>query len=154
MLREFLIGSIKLSVFIAGALHFSHDKQTKMMKISLGIVFISAIMLPIVDIINENGFDFENTISGCDKDFENVSGEIEKEIFERCIADYISSEYSLDKDFVKVRVEELDFSSMSAGRIRILLSGKGVYIDYKSLANDIESEFTDGGVCEIELVVG
>ena len=54
MLEGYILGTLKIFSFAAIALNLVHPRQGKATRFVIGVVLISAIMLPIVDIIDEN----------------------------------------------------------------------------------------------------
>ena len=58
MLREYFIGVMLLVTLISVALAVVYPRQKSATVFAAGVILICAVMLPIVDIINENGFDF------------------------------------------------------------------------------------------------
>ena len=153
MLKEYALLVLKLSAFVGIAINLAHPKQIKMMRFALGIILISAIMLPLVDIIGENPVDFITFTKLDDLEVE-ANDEAVESAFEEGIGKYICTKYSLLPSEVKVNADGFDFSVMRADRIYVTLFGKGVYIDYRRLEDEIAEEFTRGGTCEIELNIG
>ena len=150
MLREYVILSVKLILFVGIAVNIAHPRQEKTMRIALGMMMISAIMLPLVDIFDENNFKIDIESSSVDSVYE-INDSAIKRAFEEGIERYICSEYSLQQGEVAVMSDGFDISSMTAERIYVTLSGSAIYINYRSLEAEISEEFAGGGVCEVEL---
>ena len=70
MLEEYFVGVLTLGVFIAVALGVSHLKLKTSVTFGAGVVLISAILLPMVDIIK--GYNIDDAL-------DNVLGKIEYE---------------------------------------------------------------------------
>ena len=153
LLREYAVIALKLSLFISIALNLAHPKQEKAMRISLGVILLSVIMLPLVDIIVNNELELK---------LPEFSGEINTEMsddmietaFEDGIREYICTSYDLPDTDVRVMADGFDLSSMTAKRLYVTLNGEGIYIDYRSLSDRLAKEFTRGGECRIELDIG
>lgn len=153
MLLEYTVLVLKLSVFIGIAVNLAHVRQARVIRLALGIILLSAIMLPIVDIIDENGVKIDEIKLPSFND-EDVNDETVKGAFEDGIRDYICSEYSLLQTEVRVTCDGFDLSTLSAEKIYVTLSGSGMYVDYRRLEGVIAEEFTRGGACEIEFDIG
>ena len=153
LLKEYAIIVLKLSLFISIALNLSHPKQERVMRISLGIILLSVIMLPFVDIIVDNGFKLKLPEVSGDVNTE-MSDDVIEVSFEDGIRKYICASYDLADCDVRVMADGFDLSSMTAERLYVTLSGKGVYIDYRGLSDHLAKEFTRGGECRIELNIG
>lgn len=153
LLKEYATIALKLALFVGVALNLSHPRQERVMRISLGIILLSAIMLPFVDIINHNQLNFTLSTSPGSIDTE-MSDDMIEQAFEDGIQKYICASYDLDDSEVRVMADGFDFSSMTAERLYVTLSGRGVYIDYRSLADRLAQEFTRGGECRVELNIG
>lgn len=146
---DFAITVLKLSAFVGIAIGLAHPRQAKMTRLSLGIILIAAIMIPIVDIIVENGVkipDFEIS----DIEDAEMSDDMIEEAFCRGIEDYIREGYSLGEGEVTVTCDGFDLSSMRADKLYVALSGRGIYVDYKELEYKLAEEFTKGGTCRVE----
>ena len=117
------------------------------------MLFICAILLPIVDIIKDNGLIL---------DADDYIGEIEeyqsdtavKWAFEDGICEYIASEYRVDRSEVTVTADGFDLSTLRAQRIYVTLSGRAALLDYKEIESEIALKFTGGGECEVSVKVG
>ena len=153
MLNEYAITVLKLSLFVGVALNLAHPKQEKVIRLSLGIILLSAVTLPFVDIIADNGLNLDLILPDEGIDVE-VSDDAIEEAFEDGIREYICSSYGLSSSDVKVMADGFDLSSMTASRLYVTLSGKGAYVDYRALADHLAEEFTRGGECRIELDIG
>ena len=42
---------------------------------------------------------------------------------------------------------------LRAERIYVTLSGRAVFLDYKKIEDEVRSEFTNGGECEVSLKI-
>lgn len=151
MLSEYIVSVIKIVAFGAVLLSISHTKMKKSTSLVMGIVIVSAIMLPLVDIMGDKGMDFPTF-----DDYENpeIRDESIEVAFERGLREYISSTLDVEPSSVDVFVDEFEFSTMRAGRIYVTLSGKAIYADYRELESRIEKEFTNNGECEVKIIVG
>ena len=150
LFREYIIVSLKVLLFVGFAINIAHPRQIGVMRVVLGMILISAIMLPLVDIFDENRLEIDIGSLGEDNNGEINDDAIEY-AFERGIERYICSEYNLREGEVRVMADGFDLSDMTAKKIYVVLSGSGIYIDYKRLRGYIAEEFTKGGVCEVEL---
>ncbi len=155
MLNEYMIGIMKLSVFASLMVGISHDRMKSVTKMTMGVLVISVVMLPIVDIIK--GFDIEKSLGFLDNDAEigDQGGELAESAFEEGISEYISSEYGIPRDRITVNVDGFSLEEMRAQRVYASLTLKdAANIDYRRLERLLALNFTNGGECEVSLIVG
>ena len=77
---------------------------------------------------------------------------VAEEAFAEGIARAVASKFSLPEEDIRVTVQGFDFSSMSAERIRIFLSGRAALADYKQIEKYINEQ--QMGECECEIEIG
>lgn len=152
MLNKYALNALKFLVFIGIALNVIHPKQIRITRLTLGVIVLSAVMLPFVDIMDKNKvFDaFTPTVS----DEESMGDDMIERLYEDAIKEYVAQLCKIDNADVKVTVDGLDVSSMKAKRIYVSLSGKGITVDYRNLETRLANEFTNGGDCKVELDIG
>lgn len=154
LLKEYFVGIITLSVIISVMLAVSHNKLKGVITFGAGILIISAIMLPLVDIIK--GFDvnkaFDGVLDGFD--YEGKSDDAIELAFEDGVAAYISDRYGVERECIRVMADGFSLEKLQAERIYVTLSGKAALLDYKRIEKDIADEFTSGGECEVSLNIG
>ena len=75
--------------------------------------------------------------------------EVSREAFEDGISRVVADEFSIPQDDVRVVAIGFDFSSMSAEKINVILTGKAIVADYKK----IERYVTEQGLGECEVKV-
>lgn len=150
MLKEYFGVTVRVLTVAALALTLMHKKMDKVTRMAIGIVVICAIMSPFVDIIRENGLDFD-----WESELDYMDGEVNDEAielaFEEGIGAYICDLYGISASCVKVNVDGLDMSKMRAERIYVTLLSEGMLVDYRALEYELIEEFTDGGECEVRL---
>ncbi len=149
MLEEYITGVIRLAVLASVLLSVAHERVKGAVRLGIGILMISAIMLPIVDIIE--GFDINNLdFSVTDADAGERPDLIEL-AFEEGIARYIAEEYGAAAEVDAVGFEP---QTMLAERIDVVLTEGYASADYRVLSQDIADKFTDGGRCSLDIVIG
>lgn len=154
MLEGYILGTLKIFSFAAIALNLVHPRQGKATRFVIGVVLISAIMLPIVDIVDENDRFLINDSFWESLGDNEVDDATVKEFFERGIEEYIANECGVAKESVRVSADGFDIASLKAARIYVSISSGGAFVDYRALEDKLEKEFTNGGDCRIELLVG
>ena len=154
MLEGYILGTLKIFTFVAIALNLVHPRQGKATRLVLGIVLISVIMLPIVNIIGKSDEFVMNDSFWNSLGDNKVDDATVEEFFERGIEEYIASECGVAKENVRVRADGFDIASLKATRIYVSISSGGAFVDYRALEDKLEREFTNGGDCRIELLVG
>ena len=154
LLKEYFIGVLSLGVLIAIALGVSHPRLKSSVTFGAGILIISAIMLPLVDIIKD--IDIENSLDKLlnQYEYEGKTDDAIEAAFEDGVAEYIADRYGVDVSSVTVMADEFRLDDISADRIYVSLSGKAALLDYKKIEREIAAEFTKGGECEVSISIG
>ena len=154
MLREYFIGVLSFGVFVAVALGVSHPRLKSSVTFGAGILIISAIMIPIVDIIRD--IDVENSLDRIlgEYEYDGMTDDAIELTFEDGVAEYIAGVHGLRRKDVTVNADGFHIQTMRADRIYVTLSGGAVTADYKRIEREIAEEFTSGGECEVSISVG
>lgn len=121
--------------------------------LALGIILLSVVISPIADGLMDFGgegiFDKIEIPDGVDQ--EGIDSVIE-EAFAEGIRRAVAEKFSLDGDNIRIRLYDFDRDSLTAGRIRIILSGGAAFADYKAV-----EKYIDGlgvGECDVEIELG
>ena len=150
MLREYFSEIIILMTFAAILLGIAHPKLKGATSYSIGVLMICVILLPLVDIIRD--FDTKSMFDSINMDLEyDITDDMIEASFEEGISEYIAQKYGVDKSCVSVMADGFDMERLRAERIYVTLSGKAVFLDYKKIEDEVRSEFTNGGECEVSL---
>lgn len=114
---------------------------------------ISAILLPLVDIITDYDVNYvlDSIAGGVDYELSDSAIEL---AFEDGLAEYVAKEYGVDRESVMISADGFDISTLTAKRIYVTLSGKGLLLDYKRIEADLSAQFTQGGECEVSFELG
>lgn len=152
MLREYFSEIIILMTFAAILLGIAHPKLKGATSYSIGVLMICVILLPLVDIIRD--FDTKSMFDSINMDLEyDITDDMIEASFEEGISEYIAQKYGVDKSCVSVMADGFDMERLRAERIYVTLSGKAVFLDYKKIEDEVRSEFTNGGECEVSLKI-
>ena len=152
MLREYFSEIIILMTFAAILLGIAHPKLKGATSYSIGVLIICVILLPLVDIIRD--FDTKSMFDSINMDLEyDITDDMIEASFEEGISEYIAQKYGVDKSCVSVMADGFDMERLRAERIYVTLSGKAVFLDYKKIEDEVRSEFTNGGECEVSLKI-
>ena len=153
MLREYFIGVLGLALLLSILLSLSHPRLTAVTRFGAGVLLFSAVLLPLVDIIDD--FDIDSALDGIAGGIDYEVGDSAIEMaFEDGVAEYIAKKYGVDRECVGVNADGFDISTLTADRIYVTLSGKGLLLDYKMIEAEVVSEFTRGGDCEVSFGIG
>ena len=138
--------------FAAILLGIAHPKLKGATSYSIGVLMICVILLPLVDIIRD--FDTKSMFDSINMDLEyDITDDMIEASFEEGISEYIAQKYGVDKSCVSVMADGFDMERLRAERIYVTLSGKAVFLDYKKIEDEVRSEFTNGGECEVSLKI-
>ncbi len=153
LLKEYVLSSVTVALFSSVMLSLSHKKNNKTAACCVGVIIISAIMLPFVDIIKE--VDLKGDLEFEAEPSIDVTGEEAlRTSFEAGISRYVAEHYNAPVNSIKVNADGFSVESMRAESIYITLDGKGMLLDYRRIEEDVAKQFTSGGACEVELNVG
>ena len=151
MFKEYVLQLLTLCLFFAVLISVSHERTRSTVSFGAGILIISAILLPLVDIIRDFSIDdYIDSIYG-EVGYENVSDTEIEMVFEAGIAAYVAKEYGVKSECVSVRVDGFDMEFLRADRIYVTLRGEAIRLDYKRIERELAEEFTQGGECEVML---
>ena len=125
-------------------------------KIAAGILMIYSVVSPLAVLAGElSSFDPEDFFAELGE-YSPSGGEeyieVTKEAFAEGIAGLLSSKYGIKKEDISVTVFDLDFEKMQAGKIKIVLSGKGAAADYRAVRAYVSS--LNVGECEVKIELG
>ena len=138
--------------FAAILLGIAHPKLKGATSYSIGVLMICVILLPLVDIIRD--FDTKSMFDSINMDLEyDITDDMIEASFEEGISEYIAQKYGVDKSCVSVMADGFDMERLRAERIYVTLSGRAVFLDYKKIEDEVRSEFTNGGECEVSLKI-
>ena len=153
MLKEYFIGVITLTLFVAVAFGVSHPRLRNAVSFGGGILLVCGILLPVVDILQEFDVDksLDDIFDGIDFDATDSAIEL---AFENGVAEHIANSYGIPCECVSVRADGFDIASLTAERIYVTLSGKGALLDYKRIENEVGAEFAPRGYCEVYISFG
>ena len=120
--------------------------------LALGIILLSVIISPLADgLINFDSGIFDNIEIPDGIGQEGIDAVIE-DAFAEGICSAVAEKFSLDKDNIRVMLYNFDKESLTAGRIRIILSGGAALADYNAV-----EKYIDGlgvGECDVEIELG
>ena len=153
MLKEYFIGVITLTLFVAVAFGVSHPRLRNAVSFGGGVLLVCGILLPIVDILQNFDVDksLDDIFDGIDFDATDSAIEL---AFENGVAEHIANSYGIPCECVSVRADGFDIASLTAERIYVTLSGKGTLLGYKRVEKDVGAEFAPRGYCEVYISFG
>ncbi len=128
------------------------EKKDFSVRFAFSTLVVYAALMPIVSshlsFDKEIFFDYEFDAGEYSEDYISVA----EDAFCEGIKRLVTEKYGLSGESVFVLAEGFDFESMSADRIRIILSGAAALADYKGIEkyiNDFEM-----GRCSVEIEIG
>lgn len=154
---EYII-SVVVLVSIVGLLGYlsypSFSERT--VKFAASVLIIYAVMVPVLGLVahaDEGLADIiEQIRDGSQAEGANDYINVAEDAMAEGIREAIATKFNMDPQNLRVSVEGLDFKSMRAERIRVILSGKSALGDFRRV-----EEYTTGlglGECEVELDFG
>ena len=148
-MKEYMLSVFLISALVGVLSLIAYRGKSDPSRLALGIILVYVVVSPLSELPLE--FDFNNLLG----EISVPSGEVEgvaEEAFAEGIARAVASKFSLSEENVRVTVYGFDFSSMTAERIRIYLSGRGALADYKQIEKYINEQKI--GECECEIEIG
>lgn len=149
-MNEYFVSVFATSALLGVMSVISFDKGESVRRFAFSILLLYVTLLPLSD-ISPQDFDFGETVTPegiGDGEYERVA----EEAFASGILRLVTEKYSLREENVRVMVEDFDFASMRAGKIRIILSGSAVFSDYKGIEKYINE--CNMGECSVEVEIG
>ena len=154
ILDGYVISVVFASVLVALGGYISYGSASRTVKAATYIILLYVITTPIISLLSgfedislDGGFDFDDVVY----DDESFS-ETACEAFTEGICALVASEYKLSGDDIAVYVFDFDFEKMRAGKIRIILSGRAVSADFRSIENFVAESGL--GECEVKIDFG
>ena len=144
---------ISISAIVGICCFASYNTDDKAFKGAMAIVLIYTLASPTVSFFGdlfragEGGEAAILDISVSDTDFAKKA----EEAFCVGVRDYVSSEFGIDGESVKVVVMGFDALEMRAERIRIILYGEAVFADNRAISEKLNG--CGFGKCEVEIGV-
>ena len=150
-MTEYIVGVYCVAVLLGILSQLSFDKgKEKVQRAAFAVLLLYTVLMPLGRLsLDDIGFDLDIP------SYEEGTAEYEvaaREAFALGVRRLVSEEYSLPEENVRVLVEELDIESMKAGKIRVILSGRAAFADYKGIEKYLNG--LDMGVCKVEVEIG
>lgn len=148
MVSEYAISVVRFLVLAGMLISLSHIKTKQSVSFAIGVLIVSAIMLPLVDILRSNEPIFPEVDVSGNVEINDASIEV---AYVDGIEKYVADRLGVPLTDVEVRIDGFDISTMLAERIYVTLSGDAIYCDYRALREEIGREFTKEGRCEVRI---
>ena len=153
---EYLVSFIVLSLIFGVLSYLSYSPEhVGLVKLASSVLLLYALLLPAISYLrSEPQFpELGELIGGTDSSSgEGAYTEVAEQAFASGIKQLVCSEFGIDGADASVTVYDFDFKSMSAGKIMIALSGKGVFADRRAIAAYVSGEGL--GECEVNIIIG
>lgn len=151
-MSEYMISVFGICL-VGGACTILAYGQGRVESLVVGIITLWIILLPIADCIRH--FEPDNWLDSIEiPDYTTNSqiGEVIEDAFAQGVTDSVAEKFSLNSEDIRVRLYDFDDGKLRADRIRIILSGRAVFADYKAIEKYINE--MDIGVCNVEIEMG
>ena len=148
--------SVVLTSALLGVLSYAsypsvHSERS--MKVASSVLLLYVVINPVFSLVENLSYDgiedFFGSVTGDFNMDESQMAEASEQAFANGIATLLQQEFGADKDFVKVSVFGFDFKNMKAEKIKITLSGKSAFLDWRR----IEDYITRMGLGDCEVNV-
>ena len=121
--------------------------------LAVGIIILFVILSPIAESLSH--FDVDSWLGSFEvEDYEGDAplDSVIEDAFADGIRRGVAEKFLLDKEDIRIRLYDFDKESLTAGRIRVILSGRAALADYKSVEKYINE--MNIGECEVEVEFG
>lgn len=151
-MREYLLGIIAAGVVCAVALSVSHENMRGATRSALGILMLVAVSAPVISVVQSVAS------SGIElPEYDGISPEggyeaVSEEAFCEGIRKAVASEFDIDVKAITVDCHGFDFKSMRADWIYVNISTPKA--DFRRIEEYCRTNFTKGGGCRVEFVLG
>ncbi len=153
-MAEYAASVITVSLMLGVVCYLSHPNAERSAEIALSALLIYVVLMPLFNIIGSiSNFDTDNFANIGEPsppnggDYEKVS----EKAFAQGIKKLVSEKYSLSEENIEVFVYGFDFEKMKAESVKILLSGRAVFADYRHIESYITAEGL--GDCRVEVAI-
>lgn len=150
---DYLVSVVVMTAIVGFITYISYPGASeRAMKVVSAILLIYTVAHPAVSLVKEiSGGDFLSAIYDADLSDTDMGNdtyiEITENAFREGIKKEISSKYSISEENIEVHVFDIDFESMTAGKIKIILKGKAALADWRGMEQYINS--LKLGRCEV-----
>ena len=122
-------------------------------KLALGVITLYIIIAPLVSELGNIDIDslFDKTTMP-EYELEGGFSQVAEDAFAEGIAKAVAEEFSVDLENIRVKIRGFDFENMRAEQITVILSGRSVAADYRSIEKYLND--LDVGVCRVEIEIG
>lgn len=158
---EYLISVTVMSMLLGLISYLSYPGSSeKSVKFAVSVLLIYTSMLPILsfvskissggemDFIEEIRKDAEENVTSGKEEYITVS----EDAIKKGLGKLLFTEYGIAEENIKIYVHGLDFESMKAEKIKIVLCGGGALSDYRSIEDFVNK--LGIGECEVNIEFG
>lgn len=152
-MKEYALTVFSICLISAVLTKVSFGGKDDVSKIAVSVITLYVIISPLVSGIGN--IKLEDIISPELSYSSPTNGDyikVSEEAFAKGVARAIEDRFSLKRESVSVRLFGFDFESMSAQKIKIILSGLSATADYRAVLAYAES--MDIGECEVDIEIG
>ena len=154
-MKEYFIGVAALVLFVGVMRLISYREGADSgSRFAFAVLILYVVFIPMTDVIKDisNNSLTPEILSPDISEYENGYQEVARDAFASGVRSAVCHTFSLDESEVRVMVEDFDVQRIRAGRIRIFLSGKGIFVSYKDVEKYIEEN--NLGECDVEIEIG
>lgn len=140
-------------VALGGFISYSDEGGTsRAMRSALSLLLLYTVASPVVSVVSNLGdvtldsiVEYEPPVDTSDPEYYRVA----EQAFCEGIQKMVCEQYAISAEDIEVCAFDFDFKSMSARKIKIILSGDAVYADSRGISATV----SDAGLgeCEVEL---
>ena len=155
-LAEYLVSVIIMSASLGFISYLEYSQgMGKATKFAASVLLLYTVLTPIVSFVStldENDLDVFFSDTGADNFEDGAYAEVAEQSFKDGICKLLFTKYGVESENAEVIVYGFDFSSMSAEKIKIILSGTDVLSDWRGIGAYISKSGL--GECEVTINLG
>ena len=120
---------------------------------ALGIIAAHLIISPLVTtIFSIDPSDAFDSLTGGEYETDVSPSLVAEEAFAEGVRLAVADKFSIDKENIRVKVNNFNMEKMSCDKIKLFLDGKEVFADYRGIESYVNS--LEMGECKVEILLG
>ena len=156
-MAEYLVSVVVMSLTLGFITYASYSSSsTRAVKFAASVLLLYTVLTPMAALIgtlDESSFDsFFGDTGGTESEEQGAYLEVAEESFKDGICKLLFTKYGIEAGNVDVVVYGFDFKSMSAEKVKIILSGSDIFADWRGIGAYISE--CGLGECEVVLDFG
>ncbi len=148
-MKSYLFDLFILSLVFGLLLQLSPEGYKKIISSALCLILATSLLSPLSSLIGD--LDKIEPPEFSEEEGEGAYIEVARSAFEEGVRSFLSSEFSVSRDCIEVEAVGFDFSTMTAERLIVTLTGRAAFLDTKKVKARLEQHSV--GVVEVKIEI-